>query len=158
MLCVEKYSVALPFKDCDVRLNGSSGERSQSLACSFGWLWWARMRWDNWPPSYNGFGFWCPAPPGTVKEDRAIVLSGALPGTVTVPLMILIRVLQSISKTFKPYLSSGAIVQPRFTEIKSFSGSTVLTVFIALFSTCRGNFVLVTYSQRILSQSSSTCH
>ena len=39
-LYVEKNSVALPYKEADVIvLNGSSGERRQSLACSLAWLW-----------------------------------------------------------------------------------------------------------------------
>ncbi len=34
----KKYFVALPCKEGDLMLNGSSGERSQSLACFFAWL------------------------------------------------------------------------------------------------------------------------
>ena len=33
----EKYFVALPYKEGDIMLNGSSGERCQSLACSLAW-------------------------------------------------------------------------------------------------------------------------
>ncbi len=35
----EKFSVALPYKEGDIMLNGSSGKRNQSLVCSLAWLW-----------------------------------------------------------------------------------------------------------------------
>ncbi len=38
----EKYTVALPDKEGDVMLNGSSSERSQSFACSLTWLWYLK--------------------------------------------------------------------------------------------------------------------
>lgn len=39
----EKYSVALPYKEGDVRLNQSIGQRNQSLTHACMWLWLARM-------------------------------------------------------------------------------------------------------------------
>ncbi len=39
----EKYSLVLPYKEGDVMLNGSSGERSQSPEWCLAWLWKAMM-------------------------------------------------------------------------------------------------------------------